>query len=179
MPSWKIHEEWAVRFGVSREIARKVNILIDMPERILGYKDPFVGLTHDMRRDTLHGFKMGLYLAAKFYGKEGVCAYCLHQIMDYLETWIRTRSQQLAFSEASKRFRGISRVQRKKLMSAALRGRRYRRRELTGSDIKELKERLIEWCSKREVPSEVLRFILDNFTELLNDITSDTSILTT
>ena len=32
MPSWKLHEKWAVKFGISQEIAKKVNKLIDLEE---------------------------------------------------------------------------------------------------------------------------------------------------
>lgn len=39
MPEWKIHNKWAERMGISREMASYVNSLIDFPEKSPEYMD--------------------------------------------------------------------------------------------------------------------------------------------
>lgn len=71
MPSFKIHEKWAEKLGISPLIAREVNKYIDLGE------------IHDWHkyRQLVNSGLSNLYEA---YGREGVRATFLHAMLDFL-----------------------------------------------------------------------------------------------
>ena len=40
MPSWAIHDKWALRLGISPKISKEVNLMIDFPEKWFKQKYP-------------------------------------------------------------------------------------------------------------------------------------------
>ncbi|RLE96503.1 MAG: hypothetical protein DRJ96_06425, partial [Thermoprotei archaeon] len=79
MLSWRIHEKWAVKAGISPHAARRVDRLID---RDLGH--------HDIGRKRVSDcwdFLYGVILPA--YSYEGVKAFSLHHALDRLAHIIR------------------------------------------------------------------------------------------
>lgn len=42
MPSWKLHLKWAIRMGISEEVAKEINLLIDSPEEWFKNKYPML-----------------------------------------------------------------------------------------------------------------------------------------
>ena len=39
MPSWRVHEKWALKMGIPAEVATYVNRFIDKPESFPEFKD--------------------------------------------------------------------------------------------------------------------------------------------
>ena len=108
MPEWEIHNKWAGRIGISNETSNFVNALIDFPKDCQEFKDfcekdpdarifisgrptrgtIFSFITHDLGRNK--EYARGIQL--KFLSRKGddyIRAYYLHQILDYIEWWVR------------------------------------------------------------------------------------------
>jgi hypothetical protein len=87
MPSWKVHEKYAKRFGVNEEVAKAIDRIIDNPE------------FHDFGGRESVG-KLIYYVVKEIYptyGVEGVKAALLHHLLDYMQWW-RKRAPALTFA---------------------------------------------------------------------------------
>jgi hypothetical protein len=87
MPSWKVHEKYAERFGVSEEVAKAVDRIIDNLK------------IHDLGRGESVG-KLIYYVVKGIYptyGVEGVKASLLHHLLDYMQWW-RKSAPELTFA---------------------------------------------------------------------------------
>ena len=113
MPRWEIHRKWAKILGISDEISKEVNELIDFPEKWFrkryseeylseearGYAFAFFnepclalyhagkawyGFGHDVGRKYKTMYYLQLRCVYKHYGVEGVKACLLHHILDYI-----------------------------------------------------------------------------------------------
>jgi len=84
MPSWYLHEKWAVRAGIDPNLAREIDRLID---RDFGH--------HDIGRRRLSECKIFLYnIVLPQYSYEGAKAFLLHHILDYIAYIIRRRRKE-------------------------------------------------------------------------------------
>jgi len=74
MVSWKLHEKWAKRLGVPKEVSRKVNEIIDFGEEghDRALKDPEVWATQFWRLD-----------------EEGKRAFYLHLLLDEMKRVVK------------------------------------------------------------------------------------------
>jgi len=115
MPSWTIHDKWALRLGINWRISREINLLIDFPEKWFKQKYPserlecsrflILNITnqdpclvlfklskfsekfgHDMGRRRKWQRDFQLHCIYKHYGIEGIKAAILHHILDYVES---------------------------------------------------------------------------------------------
>ena len=102
MPSWKIHNKWAVKVGIPREISNYVNRLIDFPDKCPEFIDfckeelgfgvwPFINIPlakmaggHDSGRRR----KIATYIQLSFLrqkGSEYVKCWYLHHALDFIK----------------------------------------------------------------------------------------------
>ena len=94
MPKWEIHDKWAEKIGISREISNFVNHLSDFPEESQDFRDFCeregeeiilqLARVHDFRRIM----KIPKYLQVVFSrqkGSEYVKAWYLHYVLDYIK----------------------------------------------------------------------------------------------
>ena len=109
MPEWKIHNKWAEKMRISKEASIFVNGLIDFPkdsQEFKGFceKDPdarifsgsrptrgtiFSFIIHDLGRNKEYARRIQLkFLFQK--GNDYIRAYYLHQILDYVDWWVRS-----------------------------------------------------------------------------------------
>lgn len=107
MPEWRIHDKWAERMGIPREISSFINNLIDFPKECPEYLDfcdtdldariyikgrptriTIADFTrHDSGRSDKHVRAIQLkFLRQK--GKDYVRAWYLHNILDYIKWWL-------------------------------------------------------------------------------------------
>ncbi len=112
VPEWKVHDEWAVRLGVSKKVSREINEFVDFPEKwfkkhystedLEKYEirlhsldeEPCLSLFklsklskkfgHDMGKKAKWQAHLQLECAYLHYGSEGVKALVLHHILDYI-----------------------------------------------------------------------------------------------
>lgn len=107
MPSWEIHNKWAGKIGIPKEISNFVNRLIDFPEEIRDFMEfcnredekPRTGRRkcvvtlpsrvivgkHDFGRRR----KTAMYFQLRFLhqkGSENVKVWYLHHILDYIKS---------------------------------------------------------------------------------------------
>jgi hypothetical protein len=92
MPSWIIHNKWASRLGVRKDIADLVNRMIDSigdPEYhdygrvIVGGRRVFSELYRELQRYY------------KLFGNDGIKAFLLHHVLDYMSTLLHSPSVSL------------------------------------------------------------------------------------
>jgi len=107
MPEWKIHNKWAEKLGIPKEISNFVNRLIDFPEESQEFMEfcnredekPRTGRrkcvvtlpyrTTVGKHDSGRRRKTAAYLQLRFLrqkGSEYVEAWYLHHILDYIES---------------------------------------------------------------------------------------------
>ena len=107
MPKWEIHDKWAEKIGIPREISNFVNHLSDFPEECHEFMDFCeregeeiileLVRVHDFRRIM----KIPKYLQLVFSrekGSEYVKAWYLHYVLDYIKM-----APALTFEEIIKR----------------------------------------------------------------------------
>lgn len=87
MPTWKIHNKWAQKLGISEEILDYINNLIDFPEKcqeFSEYQREIYRIEHDSgrKRKTVMYLQMDL-LEEK--GPEFVKTWFLHHALDYIQ----------------------------------------------------------------------------------------------
>ncbi|CAD7774024.1 hypothetical protein AIOGIFDO_01503 [Candidatus Methanoperedenaceae archaeon GB37] len=113
MPEWKNHDKWAEKMGISKETSKFVNGLIDFPKNCQEFqdfceRDPSARIftkgrptrmtvasliTHDSGRSNKFYREIQLkFLSQK--GSDHVKAYYLHQVLDYIEWWIKNYSEE-------------------------------------------------------------------------------------
>ncbi|MGB7531933.1 MAG: hypothetical protein WA977_02995 [Halobacteriota archaeon] len=95
MPKWEIHDKWAARIGITKEMSDVVNLLSDFPEKSQEFMEfceregegiilDLVSV-HDFRRIM----KIPKYLQVVFLrrqkGSEYVKAWYLHYVLDYIK----------------------------------------------------------------------------------------------
>lgn len=108
MPTWKIHNKWAERIGISEEISTYVNMLIDFPQKcpeFLRFCDNYDKKVSQMtksrrsvlcssfaevvgKHDTGRRRKTATYIQLDFLqqkGNEYMRAWYLHHALDYIE----------------------------------------------------------------------------------------------
>jgi hypothetical protein len=149
MPSWIIHNKWASRLGVRKDISDLVNRMID------GIGDPEY---HDYGRVIVGGrwvfseFYRELQRYYKLFGDDGVKAFLLHHVLDYMSTLLHSPSVSLnrALEYAFRLLSGIEEDSRRFV-----------------EDL-ELRELIIKCCE------EIKRLITNN-DELLSDIKPELS----
>ena len=123
MPSWKIHEKWALRLGIPIEVARYVNKFIDKPESFSDFhafcskKAEELKIKSNSRKavltqvlattvakhDVSRRRKTAAYLQLEFLSQmdtDYTKAWYLHHALDYLEG-----TPSLSPGEALKRFK--------------------------------------------------------------------------
>ncbi len=107
MPKWKIHNKWAEKLGIPKEISNFVNLLIDFPEENQEFmefldtedKKPRTGKRKCVvtlpyratvgKHDSGRRRKTAMHLQLRFLhlkGSEYVKAWYLHHILDYIES---------------------------------------------------------------------------------------------
>jgi hypothetical protein len=87
MPSWKVHEKYAKKAGISDKVAKAIDHIIDAE------------WIHDFGGREFVG-KLIYYTVEKIYptyGVEGVKASLLHHLLDYMQWW-RKRAPELTFA---------------------------------------------------------------------------------
>jgi hypothetical protein len=119
MPAWIIHEKWAKRMGIPKEIAIYTNTLIDFPKKCKEYiefcnTEPdariyrkgrptsitianFTGHDSSRRDEGIRAIQLK-FLRQK--GMEFVRAWYLHNILDYMKWWLTQAT-----------FEGVARVE--------------------------------------------------------------------
>jgi predicted Zn-ribbon and HTH transcriptional regulator len=149
MPSWIIHNKWASRLGVRKDISDLVNRMIDSigdPEYhdygrvIVGGRWVFSELYRELQRYY------------RFFGDDGVKAFLLHHVLDYMSTLLHSPSVSLnrALKYAFRLLSGIEEDSRRFV-----------------EDL-ELRELIIKCC-------EEIRRLITNNDELLSDIKPEIS----
>jgi predicted Zn-ribbon and HTH transcriptional regulator len=106
MPSWNIHNKWAFRLGVRKDIADLVNRMVD------SIGDPEY---HDYGRVIVGGHWVfselyrELQRYYKLFGDDGVKAFLIHHVLDYMSTLLHSPSVSLnrALEYAFKLLSGI------------------------------------------------------------------------
>jgi hypothetical protein len=117
MPEWKIHNKWAEKAGISKEVSGFVNLLIDFPQKCQEFLDfcdreqaariykggkstrmtilPLI--RHNSARNKKYARKIQLeFLRQK--GDEYIKAWYLHQILDYLKWWVTEEPSEYVLS---------------------------------------------------------------------------------
>lgn len=173
MPSWKLHEKWATRMGISEKICKEVNELIDNPKKWLNKRRKDTNIRsvaeftvnymvygksrfHDIRKSDKRLYERSYVLeyTYKIFGLEGVRAAVLHYILDKIVSMLK--------------FYGF-RVENDLLMARL----KYHFRDLleyySNSDNLEL-----QMFSK--VTKEVFAFVLQNIDEIRHDLICDITI---
>jgi len=93
MPKWEVHDKWAERMGLSREIANVVNHLSDFPDKTREFIEfcEREGEEIILQLVRTHDFSMIMqipkYLQLMFVrqkGSEYVTAWYLHYVLDYI-----------------------------------------------------------------------------------------------
>jgi len=149
MPSWIIHNKWASRLGVRRKIADLVNRMID------SVGDPEY---HDYGRVIVGGcwvfseLYRELQRYCRLFGDDGVKAFLLHHVLDYVSALLHSPSVSLdrALEYAFKLLSGIEEDSRRFVEDS------------------ELRELIINCC-------EEIRRLITNNDELLSDIKPELS----
>jgi hypothetical protein len=144
MPSWSIHNKWASRLGVRRDVADLVNRMID------SVGDPEY---HDYGRVIVSGHWIfnELYRELQHYYRlfreDGIKAFLLHHVLDYMSALLHAPSVSLdrALEYVSRLLSGIEEDSRRFV-----------------EDLK-LRETIIKCC-------EEIRRLITNNNELLSDI---------
>jgi hypothetical protein len=95
MPKWEIHDKWAERMGISKEISNFVNQLSDFPEETQEFMEfcEREGGEIILQLVRVHDFRMIMkipkYLQIVFLqrqkGSEYVKAWYLHYVLDYIK----------------------------------------------------------------------------------------------
>jgi hypothetical protein len=160
VPSWDIHSKWASKLRVKRDIADLVNRLIDSagnPERhdygrvIVGGHWVFSELYRELQRYY------------KLFGDDGVKAFLLHHVLDYMSTLLHSPTVSLnrALEYVFRLLSGIEEDSRRFVEDSELREIIVKcceeiKRLITNnnellSDIKPELSQLIKWASERLV----------------------------
>ncbi|MDI6886459.1 MAG: hypothetical protein QMD22_09010 [archaeon] len=93
MPKWDVHDKWAERMGLSKEVATFVNHLSDFPDQSQEFRDFCEHEGADIisqlvsTRDFSMIMKIPKYLQLAFMrqkGSEYVTAWYLHYVLDYI-----------------------------------------------------------------------------------------------
>ena len=108
MPKWKVHNKWAEKMKISKDTSNFVNGLVDFPKDSQEFKDfcekdpdarifrrgrltrgtIFCSILHDSGRNKEYARRIQLkFLSQK--GNDYIRAYWLHQILDYVDWWVR------------------------------------------------------------------------------------------
>ncbi|MBA7596248.1 hypothetical protein ES703_03218 [subsurface metagenome] len=117
MPSWYIHDKWAQRMGIPKEVSEYVNGLIDFPQKCQEFlvfceEDPDarvyskgrptrvnVGqfVVHDSGRREAFARELQLkFLSQK--GNDYVTAWYLHHVLDYMQWWATASADETIYS---------------------------------------------------------------------------------
>ena len=120
MPKWELHNKWAKRLGISRDVSDYVNRLIDFPKRCPDFKEfaedednwkDFYKLMHaywpaycrrQIRHDAGRSNVATTYIQLKFLSQKGsdyIKAWYLHHLLDEVERRLRS---------LRKRYRNVS-----------------------------------------------------------------------
>jgi hypothetical protein len=84
LPSWKVHELWSRRLGLSDEISEEVDRIIDLGGEVEGLK-----VSHDWIRGSIWRFGLAVWFFYKRFGAEGVKAMMLHGVLDYMASLLK------------------------------------------------------------------------------------------
>jgi len=118
MPKWEIHDKWAERMGIPKEVSAFVNLLIDFPQKCQAFLDFCDGdpaarvyrrgrptsitvgqfTNHDAGRRKRYGREFQTkFLHQK--GSEYVRAWYLHHILDYMKWWLTSYDPALSIED--------------------------------------------------------------------------------
>jgi hypothetical protein len=84
MPSWHVHRFWCLSLGVSDDVCRRVDEVVDFGKEFKGYR---VG--HDWCRGSVGRFVLASLLFYQELGVDGVKAVILHCTLDYIESLLK------------------------------------------------------------------------------------------
>jgi len=182
MPGWRIHNKWAVKMGISADVATWVNRLLDFPDSMLPLSAVLqlrsacelqnVRSIHTLIHTKRWAFEMCVELARERYGLQGVHAVYLHRVLDYVAELLDSvrvaRIKQL--TSASRKYRGLPRLIRKRLISGYMKSKSVNPSSLNTGAIREL---LNKWCAKWEVPMDVVIFVNEHLNEIIKDIVKE------
>jgi len=84
MPSWHVHKFWCLSLGISDDVCRRVDEVIDFGKEFKGYR---VG--HDWCRGSMGRFVLASLLFYQKLGVDEVKAVILHCALDYIESLLK------------------------------------------------------------------------------------------
>jgi len=87
MPEWSIHNKWAEKMRISREVSNFVNKLIDFPEECQEFSED-QRKTYKIEHNSGRKRKTVMYMQLRFLrqkGAEFVKAWFLHHALDYIK----------------------------------------------------------------------------------------------
>jgi len=84
MPKWKVHRYFSNKLGIKRDIAEKVDRIIDFEKEFKGYR-----IGHDWIKGNIGRFTLAIELFYKEFGMEGVKAMLLHGALDYADQLLK------------------------------------------------------------------------------------------
>ena len=107
MPKWEIHDKWAEKAGISKEVSNFVNLLIDFPQKSQEFMDfcdtdpsarirrrgrpTRMTIASEIKHDSGRRHKYIRETQLKFLSQKGgeyIKAWYLHQILDYIGWWV-------------------------------------------------------------------------------------------
>ncbi len=129
MPEWKIHDLQAEKMGINPNVSRKVNEIIDF-----GFRG------HDDRSYTQREF---FFLKAseayEIGGWDGVKAFFLHHVMDYMDTFLREYARMRDWDWNSSMINHLTRYYKNQIVMHVKYNKLYEWRDYTIRDKKNSK----------------------------------------